>query len=244
MNTGKMAMFLLGASLALGFAFSAKVLSNALVRMHQYDTISVKGSAQTRITSDTASWTGSFKVAEPNLPAAYKALEACRAKVADLLAKAGFGKDAAEFLPVNIDIRYALDSNARTTNKIEKYVLTQCVSLVGSEPAKVDAISKSASELIADGIEFTSMPPEYTYSAIDKVKMDLLAQATRNGYERASTLAKNANGKLGPLSSASQGVFQITSVNSTDTSSEGNYDTSTIDKLVKAVVTLDFKIEK
>jgi uncharacterized protein len=240
-----MAMFLLGASLAFGFAFSAKMLSTALVRMHQYDSISVKGSSQTRITSDMASWTGSFKATEPNLPACYRTLEKHRAKVAEMLAKSGFTTDSGlEFLPVNIDTRYAIDKNGRTTNTVEYYVLTQAVQVSSNEPKKVDAVARASSDLISEGVEFTSMPPRYTYSAIDKVKMDLLAEATRNGYQRAQTLAANANGKLGPLASASQGVFQITAPNSTNTSSEGEYDTSTVDKLVKAVVTLDFKLDK
>jgi len=69
-------------------------------------------------------------------------------------------------------------------------------------------------------------------------------QATQNAYNRAGILAKNSKGSVGALSSASQGVFQITPVNSTDVSDEGQYDTSTIDKVVKAVVTLEFHVEK
>jgi uncharacterized protein len=239
-----MAMFLLGASLALGFAFSAKTISSAMVRMHQYDSISVKGTAQTRITSDTASWVGAFKATEPNLGPSYKTLERYRAKVADMLARAGFAKENIEFMPVNIETVYALHDKGRSTHTIERYVLSQCVSVTSREPAKVDAVSKSCSDLISEGIEFSSMPPRYTYSGIEKVKLDLLAQATKNGYERARTMAANAGGKLGPLASAGQGVFQITAPDSTDTSSEGEYDTSTIDKLVKAVVSLDFKMDR
>jgi uncharacterized protein len=243
MNSGKMAMFLLGASLALGFAFSAKMLSNALIRMRQYDAISVKGMSQTRITSDLASWQGEFSATDANMPSAYKILEGHRSKVASLIARTGFGKETTvEFLSIGISPKYELDKNGRATNKIESYILTQAVSIASNEPLKVNAISKSASELIADGIEFTSGSPSYTYSGIEKVKLDLLAEATRNGYERASALAANANGKLGSLASASQGVFQITALNSTDTSGYGEYDTSTIDKLVKAVVTLEFKL--
>ena len=49
-----------------------------------------------------------------------------------------------------------------------------------------------------------------------------------------------AGGHLGRLQSVSAGVFQITAPNSTDTSGEGVYDTSTIDKDVTAVVNLTF----
>ena len=44
------------------------------------------------------------------------------------------------------------------------------------------------------------------------------------------------------LVSARQGIFQVTAENSTDLSDYGVYDTSTIDKVVKIVVTLSYTI--
>ena len=74
-------------------------------------------------------------------------------------------------------------------------------------------------------------------------KLTMLAEATEDGYRRAKTLAQNSGGEVGPLRSARQGVFQITEPYSTETSGYGMYDTSTIDKTVKAVVTLEYSIQ-
>ena len=93
-------------------------------------------------------------------------------------------------------------------------------------------------------LEIESFAPEYVCSTVEKIKLDLLAKATQNAYERAKTLADNSHGKVGSLSSASQGVFQITPVDSTQVTDYGSYDTTTIAKTVKAVVTLEFQIEK
>ncbi|MEI7835536.1 MAG: hypothetical protein WCK05_03900 [Planctomycetota bacterium] len=46
------------------------------------------------------------------------------------------------------------------------------------------------------------------------------------------------------MNSASQGVFQITPVNAVETSEGGVYDTRSIDKSVKCVVTMEFRVEK
>ncbi len=89
-----------------------------------------------------------------------------------------------------------------------------------------------------------SFPPDYVTVEIEDIKMKLLGKATANGYERAGILAKNSNGKVGMLNSASQGVFQITPLHSMDVSDSGQHDTSTVEKTVKAVVTLEFNIEK
>jgi hypothetical protein len=60
---------------------------------------------------------------------------------------------------------------------------------------------------------------------------------------RAEELAKNSGSEVGTLKYASQGVFQITPVNSTDVSDYGIYDTSTVDKSIKAVVTIEYSIK-
>ncbi|MFN2352064.1 MAG: hypothetical protein ABR497_08980 [Kiritimatiellia bacterium] len=49
---------------------------------------------------------------------------------------------------------------------------------------------------------------------------------------------------MGALISARQGVFQITTRHSTDTSGYGTYDTTTIEKTAKAVVTLEYTVEQ
>jgi hypothetical protein len=60
---------------------------------------------------------------------------------------------------------------------------------------------------------------------------------------RAEELAKNSGSEVGKLKYASQGVFQITPVNSTDVSDYGIYDTTTIEKSIKAVVTIEYSIK-
>ena len=59
----------------------------------------------------------------------------------------------------------------------------------------------------------------------------------------AKRLAKSAGNRVVGVISASQGIFQITQPNSTQTSSWGMYDTSSIEKKVRPVVTMEFRTE-
>ena len=70
----------------------------------------------------------------------------------------------------------------------------------------------------------------------------MIAEAAQNGRERAAALAGRSNRNVGRLISADQGVFQIVPVNSTEVSGEGIYDIFTIQKTIKAVVTLEFAV--
>jgi hypothetical protein len=245
MNNNKMASFLLGATLALGFALSAYMVSTAMIRMRQENTIKVKGYAEKQIKADNGTWSGEMTVRSPDLAAGYKVMDANRVKVRDMIDKIGFNKETRiNFLPVSIQTEYKLNDKGNSTNEINGYVLNQTVTIESNQIDLIESVSKTSSDLIRDSIEFRSYRPIYTFSGIEKIKIDLLAAATKNAYERARTLAENSGGRAGKLCSASQGVFQITPLNSTDVSDEGEYNTSTIDKMVKAVVTLEFNVQK
>lgn len=97
-----------------------------------------------------------------------------------------------------------------------------------------DIVQKS-SALLSEGIPLTAHPPEYRYAQLAKIRPDLLAEASRDAKTRGQRLVAVAGGRLGRLQSVSAGVFQITAPNATDTSGEGVYDTSTIEKDVTAV---------
>jgi len=84
---------------------------------------------------------------------------------------------------------------------------------------------------------------EFYVSTLPVTKLELLVKATDDAYRRAVVLAENSRGRVGALISARQGVLQITARYSTDTSGYGVYDTATIEKTAKAVVTLEYAVE-
>lgn len=237
-------MFLLGATLALGFTSSAYILSGAVVKMRQERTIKVKGIAESVVESDHATWRAQFSTRHAELSQAYTQLEEHQAAVTAFLKQANVPDTQLTFAAVSMQPEMQLDADGHATNQIANYRLTQAVELKSNDVQQIDKLSKSITQLIKQGIEIESFPPEYVCSTVEKIKLDLLAKATQNAYDRAKTLADNSHGKVGVLSSASQGVFQITPVDSTQVTDYGSYDTTTITKNVKAVVTLEFEIEK
>ena len=68
----------------------------------------------------------------------------------------------------------------------------------------------------------------------------MLEEAAGNSKLRAERLAKGVGNWVIGVISASQRIFQITEPKSTQTSSWGMYDTSSIEKKVRAVVTMEF----
>lgn len=75
--------------------------------------------------------------------------------------------------------------------------------------------------------------------------MSLIAAATENARRRAEEFIKSGKARLGSIRSASQGAFYILA-DTTDARADdygGVYDKSTVDKVARVVVTVEFNIE-
>jgi hypothetical protein len=238
----------LGLLLALGLIISSYLGASAFKEVRLSDkSIKVKGFAEQHITSNSALWNGSLRATAKDSVSAYQALEASKKRFLTYLQGNGIPKDQITFNSVNIQSInkrvYTGDGESYETSEIDSYQLTLPFSFSSSDVAKTDRIARESTSLIAEGVFIDSYAPQYFYNELDSIKVNLLGEATKNAKARAEQLASNSGSKVGRLFSANQGVFQITPLLSTDVSDYGSYDTSTIEKSVKAVVTIEFGIE-
>ena len=106
-------------------------------------------------------------------------------------------------------------------------------------------ISRDISSLLDDGIELTSGSPEYYYSDLDALKLDLIDKASENARDRIEIIAKNADADLGKLKNSSLGVFQITAKNSGtgSYSYDGAFDSSSRYKTATITVRLEYDLK-
>lgn len=229
--------------LALGMVLSAALVSKLLVRVRQERAITVKGYAEADMLSDIGKFACTCCARGATLADAYKRLQANRQAALDYLLRAGFrGKElvAGTIETVRVAKR---NEQGKETNETEYFDLFQTVCLTSTNVQRIAEVSSGITDLIQNGIDIKASSPEYYVSDLKGQKLRLLAAATEDGYARALTLAQGSKGKVGALTSAQQGVFQITQRHSTDTSGGGEYDTSTIEKTAKAVVTLEYAID-
>ena len=179
MNNNKLAFFLLGATLALGLGWSAHLIGSALVKMKQESSIKVKGTAENIIESDIATWSCGYTVRNVDLKAAYTELEAAKITVIDYLAKNGIQSNLIEIN--NIGIKRIMKKNEQgdhDTNTVEFYELYQSLKVESNEVLKIKAISRSITDLVKSGIEINSETPQFIFSKLDSIKLELLGRAT------------------------------------------------------------------
>jgi len=205
--------------------------------------VTVKGFAQLPIRSDFVIWTGSLTARSPEMAKAYEKIEADLARVIAFLGEGGIARDQIAISPVSIQARFRQGERGYLTNEIELYELGQTLTLSSKDVARVETVSKEVTGLIRDGVELVSNAPSFYYTGLDDLKIEMLGAASADAKLRADEIADKTGAKLGKLSWAAQGVFQITPAWSTEISGQGMYDTSSIEKTVRAVVTLSFGID-
>lgn len=230
--------------LAIGLITSVVIGTNGIVKIKSSaNTIMITGSAKQQITSDLIVWTGRFDEKSSEITDAYAKLEASRDNVEKYLLNKGIPKEDIVFSAINTNILYTLSDYGMYTNEVDYYDLSQTVTISSSDIEGITNLSRNATELINQGISFISDPPQYLYTKLADLKVNMLAEATKDAKKRAEMMAENAGSKLGQLKYADMGVMQITPLYSNEVSDYGISDTSSLEKEITAVVHCKFEIE-
>lgn len=240
------AFLALGAALAVGLVLAAWIVASSLERIKLAgDKITVKGYAEEKVVSDAGTWRAIVSVRAPDLATAYGKLDADSARVVKYI-ESLVGADAARLQQGTVSTQtvYEFGPGGVQTGRVLGYELSRQFEFSSKNVAQIGTIATGASRLISDGVAINAMPPQYFFTDLNAVKVRLIGAATKDSLLRAQQFAANSGVTVGPLRSASQGVFQITSPNSTETADYGSYDTSTVEKLVKAVVTVEYAVTR
>jgi hypothetical protein len=163
------------------------------------------------------------------------------------LSQNGISEDEMVFSSVNISKRFNSIYNAEGNyvgDDFAGYELSQNVSVTSSDIDKVEKISRDITDLIESGVEFTSDSPEYYYTDLDNLKLQLIADATENAKARIDLMASGSGATVGDLVSSTLGVFQITATNSSseDYSYGGTFNTSSRAKTATITVRLNYSV--
>ena len=237
-------IFLLGATLAFAVLGASDQLGRAMRAMKQENIIRVKGVAELDVTSDRGSWWTSVSGRAPTLAEADAGREQAMAALRAFVLAKGFKESELSVGSVSISKVYRRDEKGNTTNELEAYVLSQDLGVRSSSLEMLrDAANEVTGALVKQGFESSTSAPSFTVSTIEKTKLDLLEKATANAYERAQTLARGSGSGVGSLVSAAQGVYQIVARGQTSSSDYGEFDTSSIEKTARVVVTLEYGVE-
>jgi len=85
----------------------------------------------------------------------------------------------------------------------------------------VEGVANEVTDLIEQEININSFSPDYYYSNLGALKIEMIDAAAKDGLLRAETAVYGGGGNLGDLLETSIGIFQILGKNSDDSFSWG-----------------------
>lgn len=225
-----------------GLVTSAVIIAKPWITIRQAKPIMVKGYAEQMVEADSGSLSAEVVATGTSNADAYTLAGNSLFRVKNL-AKEALGINL-EMVELNTSMAEVMkrDEKGNKTNYVDFYRATRRVRINSTDVQGLEKLGRKLFDLNAEGLHITVKGPQFFVSNLDEIKLELIDHATENGKERARLMASSSGETLGSLVSARQGVIQITKKNSTETSSWGIYDTETIDKVVKLVVTLEYEI--
>ena len=233
-----------GVALAVGLVISSLIFGWFYSKTKKGDeAITVTGSAKKRIKSDLVVWSAGVTAQSPQLTDAYKQLSDSIPKIKQYLISKGISENEMTISSIATTTLKKQDANGAETSEITGYMLKQSIDVRSNDVDKIAQIARQATELINQGILIESTPPQYYYTQIGDLKIEMLGEAAKDAKERADKIAASTGNSIGPVRSARMGVLQITPADSTEVSDMGIYSTSTIDKDMTAVVNISFAVD-
>lgn len=208
--------------------------------------ISVKGLAEKPVKADRAEWTVSTEVVGATFAEALAKLRAEQPKVRAFFVAQGFATEAIKDSDESVQPHMVeVDAGERTRYVQKGFEARQGLTVATTDLAKIEAASKAILQFEAEGNPVSHQQPLFMLTNLEEIKMSLIGAATQNAHLRAVEFAKNGDAKVGPMRSASQGAFYILPAGASVEVDDygGRYDKSTIDKLARVVVTIDYSIE-
>jgi hypothetical protein len=224
------------------------ILGNAYkYKFTSTETVSVTGLSEKDFTSNLIVWGGSFSRNAMELKDAYAALKQDELAIKSYLNSKGIVDSCIVFSSVSMikNFQHQYDERGNeTSSEFSGFTLTGNVRVESSEIEKVEKLSREITELLEKGIELNSNTPEYYYTKLNELKIDLLAKASEDAKTRAETIAKNSGASLGSIKKANMGVFQITGKNVNETYSYGgSFNTSSKIKTASITLKVDYQLK-
>ncbi len=198
----------------------------------------VKGSAEKVVKADIAYWTISFTNAGNDLKILKEKNKQDLTNILLFLKENNIKENEYKIVPLEL---IDMDSREyRDPNQINRYILTQGVSIITNNVDLLESVSQKLDLLIDKNVSIKSgygeSRPVYKFTKLNDIKQDMLREATLNARKTAEQFATDSDTLVGSIKYANQGVFSIDSRNK----GVGFEESFEKEKEVRVVITIEY----
>jgi hypothetical protein len=230
--------------LAVGVALAGWFIGNGFVRSRTADRyVSVKGVSERDVVANMALWPLRFVSTDDNLARAQQKFDESKQAVLAFLGKHAIDAGSVELQ--NFDVTDILANPYRSEGTVtSRYIISGTLMVRVEDPTLVQKASQDLGSLVQSGVVFSSQGgygggPTYLFTQLNDLKPQMIAEATASAREAAEQFANDSDSELGPIRTASQGVFQILPRDR----APGVSEESQLNKTVRVVTTVEYALE-
>lgn len=201
------------AIIAISVVIAGLSLRSGIVTFKEMDRkVSVKGLAEREVKADKVTWPLIYKEIGNDPSEMYDRLSSKNKRVISFLKSAGIKDSDISVNPPVISDRQADNYGNEIMNY--RYKATSVITVTSSEVDKVRQLMRRQSELMKQGIaivseEYGNNSITYEFTGLNKIKPEMVEEATKNARTTAQKFAEDSDSKLGGIRNAQQGQFSI-----------------------------------
>lgn len=234
--------------LSLAGLLTGWILTRAVI--HRNDsprTISVKGMASHDFTSDLIIWKSTVREVNHIPQEGMRTVAGQTQRFKAFLQQCGIPDSAYVISPISFSKELKSEWNESQRRYIEidnGYTFSQTITVSSSNVELIEKAYQNVGDLLNEGVMVQSNPPEYYYTKMGDLKLQMLSEAAADARERARQIASHSGAKLGTLKSSGMGVFQILGRHSNEDYTWGGvYNTSEKEKTASITVSSVFLLK-
>lgn len=173
--------------------------------------VSVRGLCEKEVEANKVTWPIVTQDMGNDLVALYDRTQAVNAKILAFLKSNGITDEEISVNSPSVSDNVATSYDpSRVTSR---YSLTNVIVVTSSNVDKVRSLIERETELLKEGVaiiaETYQYPTTYEYTDLNKIKPEMIAEATKNAREAANKFGEDSGSRLGRIKTATQGQFSI-----------------------------------
>lgn len=199
--------------LAVGMALLGLFVYCGLSGLAQRDReVSVRGLAEREVKADHVIWPIVYKTTGNDLQALYADINNANGRITAFLKKNGVRAEEINVgAPQIIDLRADRYNNQAGVR--DRYNVTSTLTVSTGQVDVVRGLISRMGELLKEGVAVSAQEygtaVQYEFTSLNKIKPQMIEEATKNAREAAEKFAKDSDSRLGKIKNATQGLFSI-----------------------------------
>ncbi|MEP6507276.1 MAG: SIMPL domain-containing protein [Gemmatimonadales bacterium] len=231
--------------LALGIAVAGLLIGGGFAKSREDRYVTVKGISEREVNADLAIWPLRIIAADNDLAKANASVQTNLAQIRQFLSANKI--DVTQLQLQDFSVTDAQTNQYSGGNSGgARFVIKQTVVVRSTQPDLVRNASQRVSDLVSNGVvlssggEYGNGGPTFVFTGLNKLKPQMIGEATARARESAEQFARDSHSSIGGIRRASQGVFEILPRDQ----AEGITEASQITKTVRVVTTIDYALSR